>query len=134
MPPSTGMTWPSRLEPAPNGVTGIRSRGCQLEHARDLLGRRRVDDEIRTVRRVEGHVLAVQIAVGRLAHQPGMEKAARGADGLPFPWGKEKDPSRANVRDNSGLAKHELMPVESFANGAIVSSAADGRQCVGICG
>ena len=24
MPPWTGMTWPSRLVPTPNGVTGIR--------------------------------------------------------------------------------------------------------------
>ncbi len=25
IPPSTGMTWPSRLDPAPNGVTGTPS-------------------------------------------------------------------------------------------------------------
>ena len=40
------------------------------------------------------------------------EKAARGADGRTFPWGDERDASRANTGAN------ELRPVDSFPTGA----------------
>jgi len=44
------------------------------------------------------------------------ERAAQGKDdGSRFPWGNAEDPSLANVRDNPSLARHELMPVRSFA-------------------
>ena len=33
IPPSTGITWPSRLEPAPNGVTGIRCSSASASTA-----------------------------------------------------------------------------------------------------
>ena len=42
------------------------------------------------------------------------ERAARGKDGALFPWGDAEDPSRANVSNNSNLARHALMPVRSF--------------------
>ena len=46
------------------------------------------------------------------------EKAARGDQGRLFPWGDERDPTRANVRDNPALARHEVMAAGSFLQGA----------------
>ncbi len=46
------------------------------------------------------------------------EKAARGTQGWLFPWGDQPDSHRANVADNTSLAKHELMPVNAFPDGA----------------
>jgi serine/threonine-protein kinase len=46
------------------------------------------------------------------------EKAARGDQGRLFPWGDERNPGLANVRDNASLAKHEIMPAGSFQQGA----------------
>src|SRR5262249_45358111 len=50
----------------------------------------------------------------RLPTQLEWERAARGMDGIRFPWGDAEDPSRANVRDNTSLAQHVLMPVKSY--------------------
>jgi formylglycine-generating enzyme required for sulfatase activity len=43
------------------------------------------------------------------------ERAARNVDAMRYPWGKEEDPKRANVLDNTTLTNHALMPVRSFA-------------------
>ena len=42
------------------------------------------------------------------------ERAMRGTQGALFPWGDQKDSSKANVSDNPA-ATHEVMPVRSFA-------------------
>jgi len=42
------------------------------------------------------------------------ERAVRGTQGALFPWGDQKDASKANVSDNPA-AKHELMPVRSMS-------------------
>lgn len=46
------------------------------------------------------------------------EKAARGDQGRLFPWGEQRNPQLANVRDNGALAKHEVMRADSFPQGA----------------
>ena len=42
------------------------------------------------------------------------ERALRGTQGALFPWGDQKDTSKANVSDNPA-ASHQLMPVRSFS-------------------
>ena len=42
------------------------------------------------------------------------ERAARGVDAMRYPWGKNEDPTRANVLDNPALREHILMSVKSF--------------------
>jgi serine/threonine-protein kinase len=45
------------------------------------------------------------------------EKAARGDQGSLFPWGSDRAPEKANVRDNPTLPKHEIMQADSFEQG-----------------
>lgn len=54
----------------------------------------------------------------RLPNALEWEKAARGTDGKSWPWGDKSDSSLANVRDNSKLQQHTLMPVGAFPEGA----------------
>ncbi len=54
----------------------------------------------------------------RLPNSKEWEKAARGPNGLTYPWGGEKDPSRANVADNGTLKEHALRPVDDFPRSA----------------
>jgi formylglycine-generating enzyme required for sulfatase activity len=56
------------------------------------------------------------------------EKAARGIDGRPFPWGEAADPAYANVENNGSPPQKELLPVNAFETGA---SAFGALQMVG---
>src|SRR5581483_8843513 len=49
----------------------------------------------------------------RLSNSFEWERALRGTKGALFPWGDQKDPSKANVSDNPA-SSHQLMPVRSF--------------------
>ena len=63
MPPRVGMTWPSRLEPAPNGVTAMPRSFASARTPRDLLRRRRIDDEVGPPWAVKRDVGAVEVTL-----------------------------------------------------------------------
>ena len=46
------------------------------------------------------------------------EQAARGKKNSAYPWGDEKDPRRANVKDNPDLPPHKLQPVDALPKSA----------------
>jgi serine/threonine-protein kinase len=54
----------------------------------------------------------------RLPNRTEWVLAAQGKDGRAYPWGNQRDPSLANVSDNTTLSTRALMPVESFESGA----------------
>jgi formylglycine-generating enzyme required for sulfatase activity/tRNA A-37 threonylcarbamoyl transferase component Bud32 len=83
-----------------------KTMGCSIEPGLDNLPKVGI-----TV--AEARAYAKQVGK-RLPTGLEWERALRGTQGALFPWGDQKDPSKANVSDNPA-ATHELMPVRSFS-------------------
>jgi eukaryotic-like serine/threonine-protein kinase len=54
----------------------------------------------------------------RLPNKAEWVLAAQGKDGRAYPWGNQRDPSLANVSDNTAAGPRALAPVESFVSSA----------------
>ncbi|MCU1339076.1 MAG: hypothetical protein JWO19_4657 [Bryobacterales bacterium] len=83
-----------------------KAMGCSVEPGQENLPKVGINV-------AEARAYAQQIGK-RLPTSLEWERALRGTQGALFPWGDQKDASKANVSDNPA-ASHELMPVRSFA-------------------
>jgi formylglycine-generating enzyme required for sulfatase activity len=83
-----------------------KTMGCSIESGKENLPRVGITvAEARAYARHEGKRLPTALE---------WERALRGTQGALFPWGDQKDASKANVDDNPSH-HHDLMPVRSFA-------------------
>ena len=73
-PPSTALTCPSSDEPAPNGTIGAPTRARRAEHSADLVGRERIDDDIRDTGRMPRFTVAVMLELCRVGRATIAEK------------------------------------------------------------
>jgi len=83
-----------------------KTMGCSIEPGKENLPRVGITvAEARAYAKHEGKRLPTALE---------WERALRGTHGALFPWGDQKDASKANVDDNPSH-HHDLMPVRSFA-------------------